>query len=69
MLPGLLGAIFFLTEKKNRKKEFATTGETSISIHPHFRADASDECVFVGLGDKVQHVLDHITRPNERTFS
>jgi hypothetical protein len=25
--------------------------------------------VFVGLGDKVQHVLDHITRPNERTFS
>jgi hypothetical protein len=37
-------------------KEFATnTGESSMSATPSLQSSCSAECVFVGLGDRVQH--------------
>ena len=37
------------------KKDFFFKNKTSMSTVPHLRSDDSDECVFVGLGDGVQH--------------
>jgi hypothetical protein len=48
-------SVFFLSKICFCKELATNTGESSMSASPSLQTSCSDECVFVGLGDRFQH--------------